>query len=263
MTIAAGFAGGDARHDRTELTRWGASLLAVLLLHAVAGLYLLSRHVVPDDGGPPPAAVMIDLAPLPAPTPPAPAPPEPVVEPQFKPQVEPAPIPPVPDIAMPKLEPSPAPRPAVALPVKPPPQPKPKPVEKPPELAPAQPPPAAAPAVTAPPAPATAPPAVNPSAARASWQSQVVGWLGRYKRYPRLAQEQRQEGTVYLRFTMDRQGRVLNAQIEKSSGFTLLDEEVTELIQRAQPLPVPPPEVPGAQIVLTVPVQFSLRDIRR
>jgi periplasmic protein TonB len=262
MTIAAvGFTG----RDRAELRRWGVSVVAVLMLHAAAGLYLLSRQVAPDDGGPPPAAVMIDLAPLLVPTPPvpAPAPPEPVVEPQLRPQVEPAPIPPVPDIAMPKVGPSPAPRPAVALPVKPPPQPKPKPLEKPPEQAPAQPPPPAAPAVTAPPAPAAAPPAVNAGAARANWQSQVVGWLGRYKRYPRLAQEQRQEGIVYLRFTMDRQGHVLSAQIEKGSGFTLLDEEVTALIQRAQPLPAPPPEVPGAQIVLTVPVQFFLRDIRR
>ena len=96
----------------------------------------------------------------------------------------------------------------------------------------------------------------------ASWQAQLVAWLERYKRYPRLAQEQHQEGVVYLRFTMDRAGHVLSAQIEKGSGFSLLDEEVTALIQRAQPLPAPPPEVPGAQLVLTLPVQFSVRSGR-
>jgi protein TonB len=204
---------------------------------------------------------MIDLAPLPEPTPPLPAPPEPVVEPQ--PQVEPAPPPREPQIVMPQVEPSPVLKPAVALPAKPPPRPKPKPVERAAAVEPARPPAAALPAAAAPPAPATAPPAVNSGASRASWQAQLAGWLERYKRYPRLAQEQRQEGTVYLRFTMDRQGRVLSAQIEKGSGFSPLDEEVSALIQRAQPLPAPPPEVQGAQLVLTLPMQFSLRGGRR
>jgi protein TonB len=262
MTIAAD---GFARRDHAELRRWGASLALVLLAHVGAGLYLLSRHMPLDAaGGPPPAAVMIDLAPLPAPTPPAPAPPIPVPEPRPRPQpvVEAPPPPPQPVIPLPDVPPSPAPKPAVVLP-KPPPKAPPKPVDHPPQAEPQRPPPPAAPAVTAPPAPATAPPAVNSGAARASWQAQLVGWLQRYKRYPRLAQEQHQEGVVYLRFTMDRGGHVLAAQIDKGSGFSLLDEEVSALIQRAQPLPALPPEVPGAQIKLTLPVEFSLRDVRR
>jgi protein TonB len=210
---------------------------------------------------------MIDLAPLPAPTPPQPAPPEPVpepvVEPQPQPLVPPPPLPPQPDIPpLPKVEPSPAPRPAVVLP-KPPPKVKEKPVERPPETLPERPPPPAAPAAAAPPAPARIPPAVNAGAAKASWEAQLVGWLERYKRYPRPAQEQHQEGVVYLRFTMDRAGRVLAAQIDRGSGFALLDEEATALVQRAQPLPAPPPETPGATITLTLPVQFSLRGGRR
>lgn len=256
MTVAA------ARFDRrgrAELARWGGSLLLVLLLHVGAALYLLSRQVSVDAGGPPPAAVMIDLAPLPAP--PAPAPPEPVVEPEPQPQLMPAPPPPPPEIVLPQVEPSPAPKPAVVLARKPPP--KVKPVERLPEARLEQPPPDAPPVAAAPPAPATAPPAVNSGAVRASWEERLVGWLQRYKRYPRLAQEQRQEGTVYLRFTMDRQGRVLASQIQRGSGYSLLDEEVAALIQRAQPLPAPPPEVTGAQITLTLPVQFSLRGALR
>jgi protein TonB len=257
MTVAADI----VQSRRAEFGRWGASLLLVLLLHAGAALYLLSRQVPLAAGGSPPAAVMIALAPLPPPEPPQPAPPEPVVQPQLQPPPEPAPPPP--EVPLPKVEPSPAPKPAVALPAKPPPRPKPKHVERPPEARPGLPPPAAPPASAAPPAPATAPPAVNAGAARASWQARLVGWLERYKRYPRLAQEQHQEGTAYLRFTMDRAGRVLSSQIEKGSGYSLLDDEVAALIQRAQPLPAPPPEVTGAQITLTLPVQFFLRGASR
>ncbi len=256
MTVAAA---SSFRSNRAELGRWSVSF-AVVLLHVAAGLYLLWRPIALSAGDTSPPAIMIDLAP--APSPPQPAPPvpapEPVPEPQVQPLVPPPPLPPLPDIPLPKVEPSPAPKPAVAIP-KPPSQAKPKPMEHPLEVKPEQPPPAAAPAITAPPAPAAAPPAGNPGATRASWQAQLVAWLERYKRYPRLAQEQHQEGVVYLRFTMDRTGHVLSAQIEKGSGFSLLDEEVTALIQRAQPLPAPPPEVPGAQLVLTLPVQFSVR----
>jgi protein TonB len=255
MTIAAF---GATRRDGAELTRWGGSLAVVLLLHGAVLLYLTSQRAPFDAGGAPPEVVMIDLAPLPAPTPPEPAPPEPVVEPQPQPQVKPAPPPPPqPEIELPKVEPSPAPTPAVVLP-KPPPKAKPKPVERPPQAEPERPPPPAA--ATVAPSPTTAPPTPTPNPAiRTSWQAEVAGWLARYKRYPRLAQEQRQEGTAYLRFTIDRQGRVLASQIEKGSGFSLLDEEVVALIQRAQPLPAPPPEVPGERIELTVPVQFSIR----
>jgi periplasmic protein TonB len=255
MTLAAEPFG---RRDRSGLRRWGGSLFIILALHVAAGLYLLSRQVPLSVSGPPPAAVTVDLAPLPAPAPPRPAPPEPVTEPQPLPRVKPHP-PPEPVVPLPEVEPSPAPKPAVVLP-KPPPKvkPRPKPIEPPPEPLPALPPPAA-PAVVAPPAPAAPAPAANSAAGRVSWQAQLVGWLARYKRYPRLAREQRQEGTVYLRFTMARDGRVISSQIEKGSGYSLLDEEVNELIKRAQPLPALPPEVPGSQITLTLPVQFSLR----
>jgi protein TonB len=258
--------------DRRELTRWGICLLVVLLLHGVLALSFLWHRVPLEPAAPPPAVVMLELAPLPAAPP---MEPQPRVEtppelPPPLPQVEPEPIP-EPEIKLPP-EPTPAPHPEVKLPPPPPPvvhkpKPKPKPVERqpPPVQTPVTPQATAAPpqtaAVPAPPAAAPAAPAASAAAASArnSWQSQIVAWLARYKRYPRLAQEQRQTGTVQLRFTIDRNGQVLSHRIERGSGYQLLDDEVQELIQRAQPLPAPPAEVPGARIELVVPVDFSLR----
>jgi periplasmic protein TonB len=68
--------------------------------------------------------------------------------------------------------------------------------------------------------------ASSAASARTSWQAQLLAWLEKYKRYPRVAQEQRQQGVVYLRFALDRGGKVLASQINKSSGFELLDDEV-------------------------------------
>jgi len=207
----------------------------------------------------PPAAVMIDLAPLPAPPliEPSLVPPPPQVRtPPLEPPAEPLPLS---EPKLPKLAPSPAPYPAVTLPAPQPPKSKPK-VKRaePPPLPQTQSAPLAPPA---PPAPAATPqiPTNSSSAARASWQAQLVAWLEKYKRYPRVAQEQRQQGMVHLRFTIDREGKVPASEINKSSGFELLDEEVLALIQRAQPLPAPPPEVTGNRIEMLVPVAFSLR----
>jgi periplasmic protein TonB len=60
-------------------------------------------------------------------------------------------------------------------------------------------------------------------------------------------------------FSIDRDGHVLSSRIVASSGVAALDEETLALVQRAQPFPTPPPEVPGNEIKFGVPVRFSLR----
>jgi len=247
------------RSDRGGIVRWTVSLLIILALHTGILLIITFPQLSTEPIGMLPAAVMIDLAPLPAPPliEPSLVPPPPQVQtPPLEPQAEPLPLP---EPKLPKLAPTPAPHPAVTLPAPQPPKPKPK-VKR------AEPPPLPQPqsaplAPPAPPAPAATPqiPTNSSPAARASWQAQLVAWLEKYKRYPRMAQEQRQQGVVHLRFTIDREGKVLASEINKSSGFELLDEEVLALIQRAQPVPAPPPEVTGNRIEMLVPVSFSLR----
>jgi protein TonB len=48
----------------------------------------------------------------------------------------------------------------------------------------------------------------------------------------------------------------------RSSGSSLLDRATLELVERAQPLPAPPPEVRGAQIAIVVPINYNLRGSR-
>ena len=104
------------------------------------------------------------------------------------------------------------------------------------------------------------PPSANPggetSNAGPSWETALLNRLAQAKRYPPSAQAAKQKGVVLLRFTMDRDGKVLSAGIEHSSGFAALDQEALAAIQRAQPLPAPPPEVLGNPLDLIVPVEF-------
>lgn len=106
--------------------------------------------------------------------------------------------------------------------------------------------------------PAAPPPAPSGDAAP-TWQGALRAQLERFKQYPVAAQTRRQQGIAYVRFAMDRQGRVLWVKLERGSRREALDQEAVALVTRAQPLPPPPPEVPGDPIEIVAPVQFFLK----
>ena len=104
-----------------------------------------------------------------------------------------------------------------------------------------------------------APPAPQMSSGKPTWQGMVLAALDKVKRYPRDAHFARQQGVPYIRFAMDRQGKVLSVSLERSSGIRSLDQEALALPKRAQPLPKPPEDVRGESIELVVPVEFFMR----
>lgn len=117
-----------------------------------------------------------------------------------------------------------------------------------------------------PPVDKTPPPEVKPAAAppppgnaKPTWEGQVLAALNKVRRYPREALFRKQQGVPYIRFLMDREGQVLSARLERSSGVASLDAEAVGLAKRAQPLPKPPASVEGDTIELVVPVEFFLR----
>ncbi|MFH4747254.1 energy transducer TonB [Vibrio harveyi] len=94
-------------------------------------------------------------------------------------------------------------------------------------------------------------------AAKVSWQQALHAHLEREKRYPRQARRLKKKGMPVIRFTMDREGNVLDVELVKSSGTASLDKEAIELVGRAQPLVKPPSSVKGARLTLTLPINFS------
>ncbi|SEH32893.1 energy transducer TonB family protein [Magnetospirillum fulvum] len=228
--------------NETGARLWGVSGGLVLLLHASLIASAISWKTAHPPAPPPPEPMMIELAPPPMPE----APPKPVVTPP------PPPKPVERKVVEPVKRPPPLVRKAeIALP---------KPVEAPPT-----PPTAAAPPEPPQPAiaPATQPAPAQPSAAaidaRRAWQGALRAHLERHKRYPRSAQARRQEGIVTVRFTMNRSGEIVSSRLERSSGAAILDDEGLALLERAQPLPVPPPDVKGDTIELVVPIEFFLK----
>jgi protein TonB len=92
----------------------------------------------------------------------------------------------------------------------------------------------------------------------AAYIARLIAHLNKYQHYPYEARVRREQGTVRLRFQMDRTGHVLSFAVVGSSGVPALDNEALEMIQRAQPLPPVPAAYPGATLTLLAPIVFSL-----
>jgi|AZII01.1.fsa_nt_gi protein TonB len=93
-----------------------------------------------------------------------------------------------------------------------------------------------------------------------NYKNQLNRWLAKYKRYPSAAKKEKQEGIVRIAFTMDRQGNVLNRQVDTSSGYPYLDAAALKMFDDANPLPpVPDDFAPGRmELPLVMPIDFTL-----
>jgi protein TonB len=231
---------------------WVVALSVVLVLHVGLFIWAVFWHPQATPIEPPPAAMIIELEPLP-PAAPKPAPPPPSMveeEPEPMPKLAEAPKP---TIAITKPKPKPKPKPPRPQPPKPPE----KPVEDP------QPQQEAPPAPPAPKEDKSAAPqqaAVSaPSPAEVTWQSKLLGHLAKFKKYPEDARRRGFEGVNRLRFVVDAEGKVLSYSLAGKSGSASLDRATLEMIRRAQPLPPPPKEMlNNGSLEIVAPFVYSL-----
>jgi len=246
MTVAADIA-ALKEPPAAQCRRWGSALAAILAFHAsaVAAVTLIAGMRTPD--GPPPAPIMISLAPLPV----APETRESDLAIGLQ-QVEAADAEPVPDKPVPekiiKARDAEIPKPVA----------RPKHERKREKPAPATTAPQAAPLIASAPAAPLSGAGSREADAMTEWQARLRAHLERYKRYPREARQRGEAGEAILRFVVDRHGNVLDSALARSSGVPALDRETLEMIRRAAPLPPMPPEVAGQEKGFTIPVRFGL-----
>jgi periplasmic protein TonB len=88
-----------------------------------------------------------------------------------------------------------------------------------------------------------------------AYNALVFGHLQRFKRYPSSARGA--QGTVVVRFVLNRAGAVIESALTKSSGNDALDREALEILRRASPFPPFPAAKPGPQDSYVAPVNFA------
>ena len=111
---------------------------------------------------------------------------------------------------------------------------------------------------------ASSTPSPDPSTTSGSmlkWRDRLIEILSRNKRYPAEAVRRGEEGTVFVSFTLDHSGHLIDSRIRQSSGSTTLDHEVIDLLSRTQPFPPLPTDFSGAQISLDLPIRFDLAQL--
>jgi len=268
--------------SRRAWLRWGIAVATVLAIHG-AVVWLASNWrlaAATASAGEPPSAVLIDLSPTVAQTPPqdvAPGPQMAEAQPETTPEPQEAASPrsaAATDVEVPDL---PRATEAAALLTRPPSKseppadaerrttklPKPLKPLKPRQEHKARREPArhAAPRTSAPPtmqarradhAAAPTSGAASSAAAAASWKSELMAHLNRFKRFPPDAAH---GGVATIAFTINRSGQVVSSRLLRSSGDSVLDAEAVSLPRRASPVPAPP--TAGGSISLAVPIRFS------
>jgi protein TonB len=79
------------------------------------------------------------------------------------------------------------------------------------------------------------------------------------RNYPKIARKRGQEGQPVIAFTLDREGRLIKADLKQSSGYHLLDQAALEAVRQGAPYPEIPPPLKMDTIQFKLPISFVLK----
>jgi protein TonB len=113
------------------------------------------------------------------------------------------------------------------------------------------------------PGPGSVPAASGPDPGSvARFRLELMEIARRYKRYPRLAQDNNWEGRVELRIVFAENGSMSSLTVKKGAGRAVLDDAAQGMIRSAQAQAVIPPALRGKSFALEIPVDFFLTEER-
>lgn len=90
---------------------------------------------------------------------------------------------------------------------------------------------------------------------RVTWQKELLAHLDKFKHYP--GDRTGQSAEISISITLDREGRVISANIAKSSGDSVFDRAALAMIEKASPVPAPPPLIADEGLNFSLPVIFQ------
>jgi protein TonB len=96
----------------------------------------------------------------------------------------------------------------------------------------------------------------------ARFRLELMDVARRYKRYPRIAQDNNWEGRVELRIVIGEDGAISTLTVKKGAGRAVLDDEAQAMIRTAKSKVTIPPALRGKSFVLEIPVDFFLKEER-
>jgi TonB family protein len=95
---------------------------------------------------------------------------------------------------------------------------------------------------------------------RVTWEKELAAHFNKYKRYP--SDRRALSAQVTVSFVLDRLGHILSSRIVRGSGDPAFDDAAIDMLQRANPVPPPPPLVADDGLTFSLPVIFRANERR-
>jgi protein TonB len=91
-----------------------------------------------------------------------------------------------------------------------------------------------------------------------NYLSKIKFKLQSYKYYPKKAKKNKQQGVVFLQFTVNRKGKVISKSVKASAGHQILDSAALKILEEANPFPKFTKDMLNEVLTITIPVEYSL-----
>lgn len=88
--------------------------------------------------------------------------------------------------------------------------------------------------------------------------SKIAWTLNQKKEYPDLARRMRQQGKLKVRFILERDGRILNAEVIEQSKYENLNQAAKKLLTEIKSFEPFPQGVTDQQWAVTVPIEYIM-----
>lgn len=98
---------------------------------------------------------------------------------------------------------------------------------------------------------------VSSKAVRMSYDQYLVSYINKYKTYPRIAERLKQQGVVISKIIISKDGQLKDVIINKSSGFSTLDQGTVNLIKSLAPFK-PLPDNFKSEYEVSIPIEYIL-----
>jgi len=92
-----------------------------------------------------------------------------------------------------------------------------------------------------------------------AWQKQIVKKIVKSHIYPRAAIAREIEGRARVSVTIDRTGKILAFEVTEPTGKSQLDKVIPKMMEKMDPLPAPPDDLPDANLTFTIPIAWRLQ----
>jgi len=91
------------------------------------------------------------------------------------------------------------------------------------------------------------------------WRKSVVKRIIKNHIYPRSAISREIEGKAKVKITITRGGDITGYEVVEQSGESVLDNAIPKMMDKMNPLPAPPDELPDANLTFVIPITWRLQ----